>query len=146
MDEKLLKEVRNDFSWVERDDNILAVLMHGSVITGDDHAKSDVDISVVVPGASLFYYDCEGVSDEKADARVILGKVFRKVNVALKGYDVYIFEELPLYIQAGMIDSHEIIHTSDKCGLYEYFFNYRKLWDDQKHRNTMTKEELLAGL
>lgn len=68
------------------------------------------------------------------------------MNVALKGYDVYIFEELPLYIQASIIDSHEIIHTSDKLGLYEYFYNYRKLWDHQKHRNTMTRDELLAGL
>ncbi|MFO8108943.1 MAG: hypothetical protein R6U17_00230 [Thermoplasmata archaeon] len=69
MGEKLLEGVRNDFSWVKRDDNILAVLMYGSVITHEDHAKGDVDIAVVVPGASHFYYDCEGVSDEKADAR-----------------------------------------------------------------------------
>ncbi len=108
--------------------------------------KSDIDIAVVVPGASYFYYDCEGVSDEDVDSSDVLMKVFREVNVVSKDYDVHIFEELPLHIQMDIIENHEVIFTKDKYGMSEYFYRYRKLWGDQKHRNTMTEEEIEAAI
>jgi len=72
--------------------------------------------------------------------------VFREVNTASKDYDVHVFEELPLHIQMDIIHEHQIVHTSDKYGMYEYFYNYRQLWKDQKHRNEMSKEEILSTL
>lgn len=146
MVKRAVEEMKDDFSWVRKDERILAVLLFGSKVREKDHAKSDVDITVVVPGSSPFYYDCEGVSEDKVHAGEVLRKVFRKVNTVSKNYDVHIFEELPLKIQIDIIEDHEVIYTSDKPGLYEYFYNYRKLWKDQKHRNTMSKEELLASI
>ncbi len=132
-------ELKEAFSWVRNDDRISAVLLFGSTVKGEEHFKSDTDVTVVVPGASHFY----GV---KVDAREILMKIFREVDTGSLNIDVHIFEELPLHIQMDIIEEHKIVYTSDKYGMYEYFYNYRKLWDDQKHRNTMSKEELLAGM
>lgn len=146
MDKKTVEEMEEDFSWIRKDGRILAVLLFGSKVEGEYHAKSDFDIAVVVPGASNFYYDCEGVIDKDVSSGKVLRKVFRKVNTVSKNYDVHIFEELPLKIQMDIIENHEVIYTSDKPGMYEYFYNYRKLWKDQRHRNTMSKEELLASI
>lgn len=143
MDKEALKE---DFSWVREDDRVLAVLLFGSVVQGKDHAKSDIDLTLVVPGGSHFYYDCEGVSREKVEISEVLMKVFREVNVVSKDYDVHIFEELPLHIQMRIIEDHEVVSTKDLYGMHEYFYNYRKLWEDQKHRNTMTEDELKTGI
>lgn len=146
MDRKAFEGLKSDFSWAEKDERILGVLLFGSKLQDEDHYKSDVDLAIVVPGASDFYHDCEGVSDHDVDPGEILGKVFREVNTSLKGYDVHIFEELPLHIQIDIIHEHRVIYTSDKYGMYEYFYNYRKLWKDQKHRNVMSKEEIVSSL
>ncbi len=70
----------------------------------------------------------------------------REVDTVSKNYDVHIFEELPLHIQHEIMEEHEVVYTADRLGMHEYFYNYKKLWADQKHRNTMSKEELLAGV
>jgi len=53
--------------------------------------------------------------------------------VVSKDHDVHIFEELPLHIQMRIIEDHEVVSTKDMYGMHEYFYNYRKLWEDQKH-------------
>ncbi|KXA96211.1 hypothetical protein AKJ37_01040 [candidate division MSBL1 archaeon SCGC-AAA259I09] len=146
MDKESIKRLRKDFSWAEKDNRILAVLLFGSVASGEDHSRSDVDVALVVPGASDFYYDCEDISDGDVRMEHVLMKVYRKVNTVSEDLDVHIFEELPLHVQMDIIKNHQIIYTADKYGMYEYFFNYRKLWEDQRHRNTMSREELLEGV
>ncbi|MBS3781962.1 MAG: DNA polymerase subunit beta [Candidatus Thermoplasmatota archaeon] len=146
MDNETFEELKKDFSWVKDDERILAVLLFGSKVSENDHFKSDVDIAIVVPGSSNFYYDCEGVSDEKVDSSKVLGKVFREVNTASKDYDVHVFEELPLHVQIDIINEHQVVYTSDKYAMYEYFYNYRQLWKDQKYRNMMSKEEIISTL
>lgn len=146
MDKRRIDELKKEFSWVNEDSRILAVLLFGSIVEEKDHLKSDIDIAIVVPGASNYYYDCDGVNYENVVSSDILMKVFRKIDIISKNLDVHIFEDLPLHIKMDIIENHELIYTSDKIGMYEYFFNYRKLWDDQKHRNNMNKNELIAGL
>lgn len=146
MDEREHKRINNDFSWVKKDRRILSLLLFGSSIKGKKHIKSDIDIAIVVPGVSNFYYDCKNIDKSSVDPSEILRKVFREVNTANKKYDVHIFEELPLHIKIDIINKHKIIYTSDKNGMFEYFYNYRKLWDDQKHRNTISKDLLLSFL
>jgi len=143
MDKRTIEE---DFSWAREDERVLAILLFGSKVEGTDHSKSDIDIAIVVPGSSHFYHDCEGVSDENVDVSEVLRKVFREVNTVSKDYDVHIFEELSLHVKMDIIENHETVYTSDKYGMHEYFYNYRKLWKDQKHRNTMSKDELLASI
>ncbi len=146
MDRETVDQLKNDFSWVEKDERVLAVLLFGSFVKDEEHLKSDIDLTLVVPGASYFYFDCKGLSDESVDIKDVLLKVFREVNTVSKNYDVHIFEELPLNIQYDIIEEHEVVYTADMLGMHEYFYNYRKLWADQRHRNTMSKEELLAGV
>ena len=146
MVEKTIERLEEYFSWVEEDDRVLAVLLFGSVLEEKDHVQSDIDIALVVPGYSSFYYDCEGISKEKVKSSDVLMKVFREIDTVSKDLDVHIFEDLSLHIKTDIIENHEIVYASDELGMYEYFFNYRKLWDDQKHRNTMSEEELLAGI
>ncbi|KXA95989.1 hypothetical protein AKJ39_05220 [candidate division MSBL1 archaeon SCGC-AAA259J03] len=131
---------------MEEDDRVLAVLLFGSVARREDHSKSDIDVALVVPGASHFYYDCRGISDMEVKKEDVLMKVYREVDPDSGKFDVHIFEELPIHIQMNVIKDHRIIYTSDRYGMYEYFYNYRKLWEDQRHRNTMCREELLESI
>jgi len=73
-----------------------------------------------------YYYGRKGVSREKVEISEVLMKVFREVNVVSK--------------------DHEVFSTKSMYGTHEYFYNYRKLWEDQKHRNTMTEDELKARI
>jgi len=146
MGKKIIDTIKKDFSWAKKDSQILSVLLFGSVSKKENHRRSDIDITLVIPGISDFYFDCKNTSHKKVDASKILRKTFRNVNTITSNYDIHIFEELPLYIQMNIIKHHKIIYTADKYGMYEYFFKYRKLWDDQKHRNTMSKEFLISTI
>jgi uncharacterized protein len=78
------------------------------------------------------------------DASKVLRSVFRNIDTVTKKYDVHLFEELPLYMKIDIIKNHVIVLTKDKYGMYEYFHHYRKLWNDQRHRNTMSKKAILS--
>ncbi len=121
--EEILKEVKNDFSFLK--DKVLAVLIFGSIAKKEKIAR-DIDICVVAPGK---------------DIKSIFREILRNVNVRKKKYDVYIFEELPLYMKIGVIENH-IPVFGDLPALGEYFYFFRKLWNDQKHRQKLSKEDL----
>jgi len=36
-----------------------------------------------------------------------------------------------------------VVYARDIYELYEYFYMFRKLWDDQKERQTLSKDEIL---
>lgn len=146
MDKKGFRKIKQDFSWVKKDKRVLSVLLFGSAVTGEEHSRSDVDIVLVAPGLSDFYYDCKNVGNGSVVASDLLRKVFRKVNTVAQNYDVHLFEELPLHIKMDIIHDHKIVYTADKYGMYEYFYKYRKFWADQKHRNTMSKNLLISSL
>ncbi|ADC66001.1 DNA polymerase beta domain protein region [Ferroglobus placidus DSM 10642] len=116
-------DVARDFGFLK--DRVLAVLIFGSSVKGKGR---DVDVCIVA----------------KDDPKKILKEVFSKVDASK--YDVWIFEELPLYMKIEVIENHEIVFCKDELELYEYFYQFRKLWKDQKRRNTLSKEELKAML
>jgi len=146
MDKKIFNQIKKDFSWVKKDKRVLSVLLFGSTIKDEYHSKSDIDLALVAPGLSHFYYSCKNISNESVDASDLLRKVFRKVNTGLHNYDVHLFEELPLHIKIDFITHHKIVYTADKPGMFEYFYHYRKRWVDQKHRNTVSKDQLISPL
>lgn len=123
----LLASLKKEFAFLK--DRVLALLLYGSHATGDAHRRSDVDLCIVRP-----------------DTEAVLTETFRRVDVAGKGYDVYLFEELPLYLQVEIIRSHRVVLCRDIYDLHEYFYPYRKRWKDQEHRNTVTREDVLRGL
>ncbi len=48
-------------------------------------------------------------------------------------YDIRVFEMLPLHIQINIIKNHLVLF-GDELELSEYFYFYRKLWNDVKQR------------
>ncbi|MCD6478300.1 MAG: nucleotidyltransferase domain-containing protein [Candidatus Diapherotrites archaeon] len=126
-----LSKLRKIFSFLKEDNNVLAVLLFGSRAKRKCAKRSDYDICVVAP---------------KADKAELLRKLFQNIDIKSNDIDLYLFEELPLYLKKEVIESHRILFASDKYELYEYFYLYRKLWADQRHRNELQKEELSAML
>ncbi|WP_456478333.1 nucleotidyltransferase domain-containing protein [Geoglobus ahangari] len=115
-----VKRVARDFEFLKN--RVLAVLIFGSAVS--EAEARDVDVCIVAPGG----FD--------------LREVFKRVDVAGKKYDVWLFEELPLYMKMEIILNHVVVHCKDILELYEYFYFFRKLWKDQERRNCLTKDEI----
>ncbi|MEW5996766.1 MAG: nucleotidyltransferase domain-containing protein [Candidatus Micrarchaeota archaeon] len=126
--EKMMRALRKEFSFLKKD--ALAVLLFGSAAKGEAGAR-DVDICIVAPGKK---------------SAGIMKRVYHNVDVYGKGYDVYCFEELPLYLKWEVMDSHRVIWAEDEGSLYEYFYFFRKLQAEQRHRQEISREEILRML
>ncbi len=126
-----IEEIRKDFEKVSRA-NILAILLCGSYAGNYATPRSDVDICIVIG------------KEDKEIAKKIFSEILRKVPVALKNYDILIFELLPLKFKAEIIENHRIIWARDKVELSWYFYKFRKLWKDVKIR--IEKIERAKGL
>ena len=124
-----INQIYNDFQEIFNKKDILGVLLYGSVVTDTNTNKSDIDVCVVAPNENRHQ---------------LLSFILQNINVNLKKYDIRFFSELPLYIKIQVIEKGILIYSPDNLELYEYFYFYRKLWADQKHRQEISKEELLS--
>ncbi|KXB01405.1 hypothetical protein AKJ44_02590 [candidate division MSBL1 archaeon SCGC-AAA261F17] len=107
--------IEKDFSFLKERKGVLAVLLFGSRVTKREHERSDVDICIVAP---------------EEDPWSLWLDVDRRVRS--KGrYDFHIFEDFGLKMKHQVLENHEIIWCRDEPKLHEYFYTYRKLWDDQ---------------
>ncbi|MCW3134366.1 MAG: nucleotidyltransferase domain-containing protein [Methanophagales archaeon] len=129
------EEYKVDFAFLEKDKEVLAVLLFGSGAQDKLNNRSDRDFCIVAPKVRNI-----------AGMRSLLKKVYVNLDVVRKRYDVWLFEELPLYMKLQVIENHKIVFCRDLPTLYEYFYFYRKIGADQKHRQEMDKEELLKVL
>jgi predicted nucleotidyltransferase len=120
MDKTDIERLRKDFEFLENE--VLAVVVYGSRAKGEETGRSDTDICIVAPNVNA-------------------SKIY-KVTLRLD-YDIKIFELMPLYLKAQVIQHHEIIYSRDVLDFYEYLYFFRKLWKDQEHRQHITKEEAL---
>lgn len=127
-----ISNIKEDFSFLSGRDDVLAVLLYGSVAKGEETPRSDIDICIVAPRCP--------------ERRGLFRDVSRRLDAILKRYDIRIFEELPLYIQIQIVQKNEIIHTKDIYELYEYFYNTIKLWGIQAARQALTGKELAEML
>ncbi len=125
--EAVKRKVREDLQFLCDDILVLGVLLYGSVAEGESNERSDIDICVVAPSAS----------DKVKLSRWIMR------NVKDERYDVRVFESMPLYLKMAVIVHGEVVHARDIYELYEYFYMFRKLWEDQKRRQMLTNEEAL---
>ncbi|WP_157065537.1 nucleotidyltransferase domain-containing protein [Thermococcus celericrescens] len=101
----------------------MGILLYGSHAQGEATERSDVDICLVKPKPGTY----ERVLEELG------GK-----------YDVKVFEELPLYVQIDVIKNHRVIY-GDELELLEYFYRFRKLWNDMEHRIRESRFESVRG-
>lgn len=121
----LLPKLQRQFAFLHKE--VLAILLFGSHSLSQESPRSDIDICLVAP------------QKKPAD---LLRKVFQQMDT--KGYDIYCFQELPLHLQKEVMENHKIIFVQDEGELQEYFYFYRKLWAEQKHRHMLSRKELLA--
>ncbi len=111
---KTLQEIKTDLYFVKN----YEVVVFGSYASKKADKRSDIDIAVITRENSK--NKCIEIWWE------LVGK-------APDVYDIKIFELLPLPIKASVIQRYEVVF-GNRLDISEYFYNYRKLWNDTKHR------------
>lgn len=94
------------------------VVLYGSYVCGRFTSRSDIDVAVI-----------SRVSDPQKNKKIwfqLLGKASEK-------YDLKLFELLPLEIKASIMDNYLVLF-GDALEISEYFYHFRKLWNDSKRR------------
>ena len=94
------------------------VVIYGSYTTDDFTIRSDIDIAIITRKKNL------------NNNIEVLKKALKK---SLQKYHINLFELLPLPIKAEIIDNY-IVLFGDRLEISEYFYHFRKLWEDIKHR------------
>ncbi|MFA4934893.1 MAG: nucleotidyltransferase domain-containing protein [Candidatus Methanoperedens sp.] len=111
---KILQDIKNDLSFVKE----YKVVVFGSYAAKKSDKRSDIDIAVITGEESRGR--CIDIWKE------LMGK-------APDVYDIKVFELLPLRIKASVIQRYEVVF-GNRHDISEYFYNFRKLWNDVKHR------------
>lgn len=106
-----------DLSAIADMEGVLAILLFGSTARDQPLAR-DIDICIVAPR----------IGDKASLLLKALSKVRRP------GYDIWLFEELPLYMKVEVIRNHRVLHCRRLEELYDYFANIMALWRDQEVR------------
>lgn len=94
------------------------VILFGSAVEGGMRPESDVDIAAISRNKNKN----QNIELQKS----LLGKFPLK-------FDVRIFELYPIDIQISIINNYKVIF-GDPLEISEYFYYFRKKWDDCKHR------------
>ena len=94
------------------------VVIYGSYVEGGTRPSSDIDVAVLS-------YETNKEKNIKLQ-KELLGKFSLK-------YDIRIFELLPIYIQISIVQTYWVIFGVP-LEISEYFYYFRKKWDDCKHR------------
>ncbi len=111
---KSLEDIRADLSFIRDYD----VVVFGSYASKRADIRSDIDIALI--------------TKEKDRNRCV--EIWKKVlGKAPDIYDIKIFELLPLHIKASLIQNYEVVF-GNRLDISEYFYNFRKLWNDIKYR------------
>ena len=109
-----LKQIKDDLAFLRGYD----VVVFGSSVTGDFRAGSDIDIALITR-----------IVDYERNLDILKSFIGRAPTV----YDIRVFELLPLKIKASVMDNYIALYGA-LPDISEYFYHYRKLWDDCKHR------------
>ncbi|MHA1659020.1 MAG: nucleotidyltransferase domain-containing protein [Promethearchaeota archaeon] len=94
------------------------IILFGSSVEGGMRPTSDIDVAILTRNKNK----AENIQLQKD----ILGVYPQK-------FDIRIFELFPIYIQISIIENYKVIF-GDPLEISEYFYYFRKKWDDCKHR------------
>ena len=97
---------------------IYEIILFGSTVEGGLRPKSDIDIAVISRNQS----EKDNIKLQKE----LLGQFPLK-------FDIRVFELFPIYIQISIIQNFKVVF-GNILEISEYFYNFRKKWDDCKHR------------
>ncbi|MFX1514352.1 MAG: nucleotidyltransferase domain-containing protein [Promethearchaeota archaeon] len=117
MEQAIFRELKSDFKEIALEPEIWGIMAYGSHVKGDNTIRSDIDVCVVAPKAN--------------NQTEIIHRIWQVVGGK---YDVWLFEELALYLKAEIIQSHEIIYCKDIPALFEYFYQFQWQINDYKQR------------
>jgi len=110
-----LRKIKEKLKFLEEKYEVVA---YGSYVEGGMRPDSDIDVA-------MLSYETNKDQNIKLQKK-LLGKFPLK-------YDIRIFELLPIYIQISIVQNYRIIF-GDPLEISEYFYYFRKKWDDCKHR------------
>lgn len=94
------------------------VVIFGSFVNGEMRPKSDIDIAVITH-----------LKDKEINIK-IQKNLFGKAPLK---FEIRVFELLPIYIQFSIIENYSVVY-GDLLEISEYFYQFRKKWDDCKNR------------
>lgn len=121
--EEMIKTLKNDFEFLKND--VDGILLYGSHAKNSADEHSDIDICIIKPYS-----------------KDVLNRIFQKSG---NKYDIKIFEDLPLYIQIGIIKDYIIIF-GDEPSISYYFYRFRKRWEDMRHRIQSNRFETVSEM
>jgi uncharacterized protein len=102
----------------KKDQQVLAVILFGSIARGQAHRGSDTDICLVLyPGSHT---------------PIQLSKI-KLEYVQDFNQDVQIFQQLPLYIRKRVLEDGRILYSTDMDRLYEVAFDFIREYADYEH-------------
>ncbi len=109
-----LRQIRDDLAFLSGYDAVI----FGSYVTGDFREDSDIDIALITR-----------IKDYDRNLDIFKSLIGKAPPV----YDLRLFELLPLKIKASVMNNYTVLY-GELPDISEYFYYYRKLWDDCKHR------------
>ncbi|AAB91231.1 MULTISPECIES: nucleotidyltransferase domain-containing protein [Archaeoglobus] len=108
-----LEQIRKDLREFSRYEAVI----YGSYVTGEYREGSDIDVAVITR-----------VKDRKRNF-----EIQKELWKAKPIYDVRVFELLPLKVKASVMENY-IVLFGDELEISEYFYHWRKMWEDVRHR------------
>ena len=112
VEESLKNRISKDFDFLKS--HLQGIILFGSY-TGDNYTiRSDIDVCLIAGGR---------------DVKKIFN-MFLAEGVTEK-YDIKIFETLPLYMKAEVLEDAVVVWADDEPELSYYFHRWRRLIDDQ---------------
>jgi predicted nucleotidyltransferase len=111
--EKLLEKCRND-------NEVLAVILFGSMARGDQKPDSDIDICLILMQQKK-PYEPISLSNKRIE---YLGQF---------DLDLHIFQQLPIYIRRNVIKDGKVLLVKDEDMLYDVAFRTAQKFEDFKH-------------
>jgi len=108
------KQIESDLAFLSGYD----VVIFGSYVTGDFRDGSDIDIALITK-----------IKDYERNLNILKSLIGKAPPI----YDIRVFELLSLDIKASVMDNYTVLY-GQLPDISEYFYYYRKLWDDCKHR------------
>ncbi|GBE55188.1 MAG TPA: nucleotidyltransferase domain-containing protein [Euryarchaeota archaeon] len=109
-----LEKIKKDLTFLKD----YEVVLYGSYVTEEARVGSDIDVAVITR-----------IKDRDKNVELLKSFIGKTIPV----YDIRIFELLPLKLKASMMDDYLVLY-GEELEISEYFYYYRKLWNDQKHR------------
>jgi hypothetical protein len=94
------------------------IILYGSQVEGGGRPDSDIDIAVLS-------------REKRIENNIEIQKEL--LGMFPSKFDVRVFELFPIYIQISIIENFVVLF-GDILEISEYFYSFRKKWDDCKHR------------